>query len=188
MVPRCVSMLLGQDLLTMQRNSLVASRRRTPETRQHIPGQLKVALPHAKVPRAISSSLLVRVYSMKGWNEQAMQEFKQALEINPRHENTLFNIALLYEKMGDTDKAIMYYNKTIDSNLGNAKAQYHLGKNYFEKKQYDEAIHAFEISLMANPENIEAYQDIGEAYEAKGMKEKAESYFSLYQKQLKSGR
>lgn len=54
------------------------------------------------------------MYSQLGWHEKAIETFKQANKLNPKHANSLFNMGLIYsQNLGENEKAIDALNRFL---------------------------------------------------------------------------
>ena len=133
--------------------------------------------------------------SVTGRFEEAQQEFKKALEIDPFYiaaENCLrvaedvlgqriktetaiylFN-GVAYLNGGMLNEAIALYEKAIKSNPEYAGAHYNLGAVYFSKGMLDKAIFELKKAIEINPEYVDAYTSLGVVYINKGMVEEAD--------------
>jgi len=134
-------------------------------------------------------------YSVAGKFEEAQQEFKKALEIDPFYiavENCLeatedvleqkikietalylFN-GIVYANKGMLDEAIALYQKAIEINPEYAGTYYNLGAVYFSKGMLDEAAAELEKAIEINPNYVDAYTSLGVVYINKGMFDEAD--------------
>jgi len=75
-------------------------------------------------------------FGMKGQYDQAILDFKKALNINPRYAEAYNNRGIAYGQKGRYDQAILDFNKALEINPGYADAYYNRGIVYYSKKEY----------------------------------------------------
>ena len=72
---------------------------------------------------------------------QAIEQFSEVLKYIPDNADTMYNIALAYELIGDYERAIKYYKNAIDTDPEHKEANHNiellLGKPY-EKQNFKE--------------------------------------------------
>lgn len=102
---------------------------------------------------APSHSNLGSVFHEQGKNDQALLEFKLAIELDPRGSIGPYNnVAEIYMNRGELQQAIEYLNLAIDLDASSAAVPYaNLGHCYAALGRRDEAIAAFEASLKKTP-------------------------------------
>jgi tetratricopeptide (TPR) repeat protein len=62
---------------------------------------------------------LGRLYYNQNKYDEASQQFEIAIQLFPSHSNSLYSLALIYEKQGDINKAIEYFTKVSELNPDN---------------------------------------------------------------------
>jgi len=62
---------------------------------------------------------LGRFYYNHGEIDKAIDRFKLALSLSPKHSNSLYSLAVAYEAKGDIKEALKYYEKVLELNKGN---------------------------------------------------------------------
>jgi len=62
---------------------------------------------------------LGRFYYNHGEIDKAIDKFKLALSISPKHSNSLYSLGITYEAKGDIKEALKYYNQVLELNQGN---------------------------------------------------------------------
>lgn len=112
---------------------------------------------------------------IKGYNQEALAEYKKAVEKEPDNDTAWTNLGNVYSKTGEKDKAIEAYKKAISINEKYPEAMNNLACIYIDNKEnLDEAINLSEKSISLNPESIWCYYDtLGWAYFKKAEHEKA---------------
>ena len=81
---------------------------------------------------------LATAYEEKGRLEEAIDEFKETVRLNPKSAQSYFNLGILYEKMDDGKNAILnilkagnLFNEKGDSN--NKERAYKRLRDYYQK-------------------------------------------------------
>jgi len=54
------------------------------------------------------------VLNQKQENEYALNCYKQALELNPNHKASIFNLACAFEKLGQYEQALEWFKHAIN--------------------------------------------------------------------------
>ncbi len=94
---------------------------------------------------------------------EAMTEFKKALDLNPRKKETLNFLGFLSTRFNKYEEAIIYYKKAISIDPDYSEAMNNLAVTYAETENWDEAVKYFD-SALANP----MYETPEMAYANKG--------------------
>jgi tetratricopeptide (TPR) repeat protein len=98
---------------------------------------------------------LGRTYMQTGRVPEALEEYKEAIRIDPRFVLAYANVAVTYlYQMGDVASAMPVCEKILELDPGNAWAQDCLGMSYFAKNELAQAQAAFEKAVAANPQGI----------------------------------
>ena len=114
-------------------------------------------------------------YSRLDMTEKAVENFEQALEVNPS-DILILTLAQEYIKAGNMERAGYYLDKAHDDNaVLKEKSLLLRGQQYLGLSEYDKAAEYFSRVLEMNPGSADAYYYIGEVYEAKGEMQKARS-------------
>jgi tetratricopeptide (TPR) repeat protein len=100
------------------------------------------------------------VYQNQGKLEEAVAEFRQAVQTDPGYVVALMNLAHVYSLQGRSDEAIAEYRKVLERQPENALARNNLGVLYDGQGLYDEAIREFEQVLERDPNNATAVKNI----------------------------
>lgn len=91
--------------------------------------------------------------------QEALSEFKRALELAPNLPGLHFSIGFIYERQKDYFKAFREYEKELKLNPASANAELGLGRLYAEQGGYEEAFIHFENTLKIDPTNPEAIRN-----------------------------
>jgi Flp pilus assembly protein TadD/parvulin-like peptidyl-prolyl isomerase len=105
--------------------------------------------------------------------DEAILEYKKAIDINPNDAKARNNLGLAYYDKGMLDEAILECKKAIDINPNDAKAHCGLGLAYYDKGMLDEAILEYKKAIDINPNDAMAHCGLGIAYGEKGMFDEA---------------
>jgi tetratricopeptide (TPR) repeat protein len=92
-------------------------------------------------------------HKFKGEYDRALEDYDQAILLNPSFANAYNNRGVIYRLKGKYDRAIRDYDQAIwlDSNI--PAAFYNRAIAYSEKEDYDRAIRDFDVVLRFNPKN-----------------------------------
>lgn len=107
--------------------------------------------------RLLSLTGLFDVYFLQGENAKAKVLALQAEEEFPDDYRIAYNLAVLYERLGDEVNAERYYNRTSELSSGNAAVLSQAAKFFHKTNKIGRAKELFKDAIKANPEYIEAY-------------------------------
>jgi len=110
----------------------------------------------------LSSALFnkAEVFFQNGAYNEAINNYKKAIESNPAFYNAYDSLAIAYAKVNQTDNAIIYLEKAIRLRSGDASVYNNLGVLYFKKGMCLDAKTYFEIALLINVNYKEAQQNL----------------------------
>lgn len=99
---------------------------------------------------------LARISERQGNTDEAIEQYKLALDIRPDYVDAHYNLGLLYLQQGKTDLAIEEFSEA--ARLSPDIAVYHqsLGVAYIEAGKPQEARRAFEQVLLVDPKGASA--------------------------------
>ena len=109
---------------------------------------------------------------------QAIPEYTQAIETNPRYAYAYVARGSVYLRKGQHDKAFSDFTKAIEINPRYAFAYFKRANAYYSKGQYDRAISDYTKTIELNPGDAEAYAKRGVAYDYKGQYDQAISDYT----------
>lgn len=99
----------------------------------------------------------------QGRLDEAVTEFRSAIQSDPRHAAAHANLAYTYDRLGRADEAIAAYKEAVALDPKNAIAFNNLGVLYVKKDAYEDAIQAFEQGLKADPSSALLQQNLASA-------------------------
>lgn len=91
------------------------------------------------------------VYSRQGDKPRAIEEFKKAIEINPRYADAYHNLGNVYKEEKRLDEAIDSYSKALAINPRLWQSYQNLAAIYVEKNDYPKALENIKKALELNP-------------------------------------
>jgi len=101
-------------------------------------------------------------YANKGMLDEAIAEFKKAIQINPNDAMAHNNLGNAYANKGMLDQAIAECKKAIQINPNYATAHMNLAVAYYYKEEYSLAIkhcdRAIELGYEVHPELLKALE------------------------------
>ncbi len=109
------------------------------------------------------------------YTEDAILLYRHALQLDPRHNNTHFNLAACLERRGRYDEALTHYRMEGEIDPDDADVPYRIGRVYVKMERYTDAIEPLQTAIrLAYPNvNPHIYNYLGQAYEALGQTNKA---------------
>ena len=107
--------------------------------------------------------------------EEAIEDCKEALKIDPEYEAAIFNLALAYKRLKKFDEAIAGYERLMQLDPRDHKPYVNLGKIYLELEEADKAIPFLQQAIKIEPERSSiSHNLLGAAYIENKMLELAE--------------
>ncbi len=103
------------------------------------------------------------VYEKQSRPAEAMDEYRQALKINPRRANNYNNIADLLDEAGRPDEALTEYQTTLQLDPDAFEAHLNLGSVLVELRRFDEAAGQFQRAAELKPDDARPHYEMGKA-------------------------
>jgi eukaryotic-like serine/threonine-protein kinase len=103
-------------------------------------------------------------HSMLGKNDLALQEFQQALRLDPHSTEALRGIAAAYNHMGRTQDAEAAYQRAIALQPDYWNGYNMLGLFYDGHDRYQDAIAQLQHALQLTPDNAAVYSNLAAVY------------------------
>jgi Tfp pilus assembly protein PilF len=113
----------------------------------------------------------------EGRDEEAVINYRLAIEINPDHDNAHYNLANLLVKQGKIEEAVKHYREAVRINPHYVLALNNLGVNLVKMHQYTEAIEYYRRALQLDPDDAGIHLNLGAALADSGkLKEGIEQF------------
>ena len=128
-----------------------------------------------ETPANISNAFFNRglSYKNKGQYDRAIEDYDQAIKLNPHYTDAFNNRGVAYKNKGQYDRAIQDYDQAIKLNPNFVFAFSNRGVAYGKKGQYDRAIEDYDQAIKLNPNYAESFNNRGIAYTDKGQYDRA---------------
>ena len=105
--------------------------------------------------------------------DDAINDFQEAIKLNPRLTGARLELGLLYYKQHKFDEEATEYQEILKINPDDTDALYDLAWNLESHGKYEEAIVMYKKALALDPEDTETLYQLGLSYLAQGKKDKA---------------
>jgi tetratricopeptide (TPR) repeat protein len=93
-------------------------------------------------------------YRLKGEYEHALQDYVQAIRLNPDNANAYNNRGIIYRIKGDYDRAIADYDEAIWLKNGDFPAAfYNRALAYSDKSEYEHSLADFDVVMRYDAKN-----------------------------------
>lgn len=112
--------------------------------------------------------------------DKAIQNYQEALKINPNDEITLLKLGNIYKDKNDNKSAMDFYKKAIIVNPEYQDGWFNLGLVYVTENNFDEAKKSFNRVIELNPEYAYAYYALAYAAEVENNKTDAVKNYKLF--------
>ncbi len=107
------------------------------------------------------------VHYIQSHGERAIDDYSQALDLDPGYVLAWYNRGIAYWLAGRYDRAIGDYTEALRLDPGYVNAWNERGVSYLDKEQYDRAIHDFDQALRLDPGHTKARSNRDDAYRLK---------------------
>ena len=114
----------------------------------------KEDFPKVKLELKLGSSEQIREMVIANEVDLAIENYDQAIKINPNYADAHYNLGIVMQELGDHRKAIVYYEKAIQLRPEYAKAYNNLGVVYQEMGEHLKAINVYKKAITVIPNSI----------------------------------
>jgi tetratricopeptide (TPR) repeat protein len=98
-------------------------------------------------------------FQQKGLLEKAVQEYQEALKIDPGYFEAHVNLGMVYFKLGESERAVVEFNRALELRPQSAVCHTNLGAIYAQRgKDKEKALFHFRESLRLAPKQAQAKQ------------------------------
>src|SRR5262249_46868734 len=122
-------------------------------------------------------ALLASLLQSEGRLDEASQEYRKALKIDPRNASAHYGLAVVLDLQKNKDAAIAEYRRAIDLNPRKAIAYVALGLALLAQKEKDEALVQTLRAVKLAPRNADAHLALGVVQRHKNNAEEAKKEF-----------
>jgi len=114
-----------------------------------------------------------------GWEEQAKQELRQEIQIDPGNALAEFLLGEIAKKSLDWDQATAHFSRaaSLDATFGEAFMEW--GFSLVSEQEYEKAILPLQTAVRLQPGNPAAHYNLGIALSRTGRKSEAEKEFAI---------
>jgi tetratricopeptide (TPR) repeat protein len=116
--------------------------------------------------------------SNRGKTQEAMENYRKALEINPQYEDAYNNMGYALAALKRYPEAIAHYRAALKFKPNHTEVHNNLGNALADLGQVDEAVEEYKIVLKENPEHADAHNNLGIALAMKGQFDQATAHFA----------
>jgi tetratricopeptide (TPR) repeat protein len=89
----------------------------------------------------------------------AIEEYSQALSLNPNHFKALFNRGFAFDKIGRYDNAVEDYSRALSIDRNNAFCYYNRGITFDHMNKLQLSVTDFSKAIELQPDNIDFYHN-----------------------------
>jgi tetratricopeptide (TPR) repeat protein len=116
----------------------------------------------------------------KGSYVDAVQEFRNAIAIDPNFVDAHYNLGVSFQKLKSHERALEQFAAVVRLRPDNAQYHYALGNSHFHLERYEEAARAFEHTVERDPHHTKALYSLAVSYEKLGKRDKAIGTWQRY--------
>ena len=126
------------------------------------------------------------IYQKQGRVEEAITEFRKAIELGTKNAGVYFNLGLEVLKKGDQEEAATLFQGAVRLNPEYQKARFQLGLIYTDRGERELAMAVFQELVRINPEDPLSHLKLAVLYDELGLEQKAAEQYILFLKTAKS--
>lgn len=125
---------------------------------------------------------LGRIYYKKDEFDNAIGNYKKAIELDPTFIWAYHNLGLALYKKGLMDEALGAFERSTELGLNSSVVYSDIGAIYYKKGMMKEAISYFNSAMRSDPNNALPVYNLGVIYRLMCIEDKADYYFSMAHK------
>lgn len=107
---------------------------------------------------------IMQMYDRAQNYEKAVEAARKIVDINPRNEVALYNLAIMYDRLGRLEDAAQTLNECLAVKSDYTQALFNLGIVYDRMKKHPEAVEAFKKYTALAPDDPSGWLNIGLEY------------------------
>jgi tetratricopeptide (TPR) repeat protein len=116
-------------------------------------------------------------YFLKGDNEEAIKQYRMAVDLDKNYFGAYFNLGLVYLEDKRYNDALTQAQKAVELAPKNFKSHLLVGMAYRNLKMYDEALKSLKTALTIMPTNTDTINEIARISEDQGKYDEAEKLY-----------
>jgi tetratricopeptide (TPR) repeat protein len=124
------------------------------------------------------------LYFRKKMHLQAIQQFKEALKIDPKFDLARDNLLFLFRETGMVDPDVERWQAEVDADASNTDAQLRLGVSYQNMGRFKEAEQVFRPIVESNEDHVLARMRLGNVLKSLGSYQEALSHYLHAEEQM----
>jgi serine/threonine-protein kinase len=113
---------------------------------------------------AESHIILGMIHSLKGLYDEAISDFKNAINIDITNHIAYRELARVYSRMNKPDLAVLTSKRAIQLNPEYWANYNYLGVHYYQIGDYEAALKQFKKVIELRPRNVKGYNNVGGTY------------------------
>ncbi len=112
-------------------------------------------------------------FDESGYDQRAIAEWQQAIELDPRHVGAHYNLGIAYADEGHTELAIVEMREVLRLDPFDTDARHELTEIFLEAGRYEEAVEQLRQILNIAPGDGEAAHELARIYLDREMPDQA---------------
>lgn len=115
----------------------------------------------------------------QGKLDEAIEEYKKSLELNPKNPSTYIMLGMIYEDKKENDKAQDYFSQSKKLFTKETDFYNQRGMTYYQKEKLDKALSDAKKALEIEQDNAAAHFLLGNIYERQGKTREAIAEYQI---------
>jgi len=116
------------------------------------------------IKQALGHACLGLVFSGTGKYDQAIQQYQQAVKLDPTNDSFYRNLATAYQRINNFDEAEKILLNAIELRPNYFENYYWLGYFYLSRGRFDDAANMYSKTIALAPDSFRGYQNLGAIY------------------------